>query len=98
MERGDPRRMSTYALTDATTMLRRDFQHLRRYPLMTISGIGTPIVFLLLFNYVLGGAVSAGLGAGLSYINSPLPAILILTPAPASPPTPTPPTIHPPPR
>jgi ABC-2 type transport system permease protein len=71
--------MSTYALTDATTMLRRDFQHLRRYPLMTISGIGTPVVFLLLFNYVLGGAVSAGLGAGVSYVNYLVPGILMMT-------------------
>jgi ABC-2 type transport system permease protein len=71
--------MSTYALTDATTMLRRDFQHLRRYPLMTISGIGTPTVFLLLFNYVLGGAVSAGLGAGVSYVNYLVPGILMMT-------------------
>jgi len=71
--------MSTYALTDATTMLHRDFQHLRRYPLMTISGIGTPTVFLLLFNYVLGGAVSAGLGAGVSYVNYLVPGILMMT-------------------
>jgi ABC-2 type transport system permease protein len=46
---------------------------------MTISGIGTPIVFLLLFNYVLGGAVSAGLGAGVSYVNYLVPGILMMT-------------------
>jgi ABC-2 type transport system permease protein len=71
--------MSTYAVADATTMLRRDFLHLRRYPVMTISGIGTPTVFLLLFNYVFGGAVSAGLGAGVSYINYLVPGILMMT-------------------
>ena len=71
--------MSTYAMTDAATMLRRDFQHLRRYPLMTISGIGTPTVMLLLFVYVFGGAVGAGLGAGVSYVNYLVPGILMMT-------------------
>lgn len=71
--------MSTYAVTDAATMLRRDFQHLRRYPLMTISGIGTPTVMLLLFVYVFGGAVGAGLGAGVSYVNYLVPGILMMT-------------------
>jgi len=71
--------MSTYAVTDAATMLRRDFMHLRRFPLMTISGIMTPTVMLLLFVYVLGGALGAGLGAGASYVNYLVPGILMMT-------------------
>jgi ABC-2 type transport system permease protein len=71
--------MSTYVVTDAATMLRRDFQHLRRYPLMTISGIGTPTIMLLLFVYVFGGAVSAGMAAGVSYVNYLVPGILMMT-------------------
>jgi ABC-2 type transport system permease protein len=71
--------MSTYAVTDAATMLRRDFLHLRRYPLMTISGIGTPTVMLLLFVFVFGGAMSHSLGAGTSYINYLVPGILMMT-------------------
>jgi ABC-2 type transport system permease protein len=71
--------MSTYAVNDAATMLRRDVQHLRRYPLMTISGIMTPTIMLLLFTYVFGGAVSAGLGAGVSYVNYLVPGILMMT-------------------
>jgi ABC-2 type transport system permease protein len=71
--------MSTYVVADAATMLRRDFQHLRRFPLMTISGIGTPTVMLLLFVYVFGGAVSAGMGAGASYVNYLVPGILMMT-------------------
>src|SRR5579872_1087849 len=69
--------MSTYALSDAATMLRRDFRHLRRYPVMTLSGIGVPTVMLLLFVFVFGGAMSAGLGAG-SYINYLVPGILVM--------------------
>jgi ABC-2 type transport system permease protein len=71
--------MSAYAVTDAATMLRRDFQHLRRYPLMTISGIGTPTVMMLLFVYVFGGAMGHGLAAGVSYVDYLIPGILMMT-------------------
>jgi ABC-2 type transport system permease protein len=71
--------MSTYALSDAATMLGRDLRHLRRYPLMTISGIGTPTIMLLLFVYVFGGAMSSGLGATSSYVNYLVPGILMMT-------------------
>jgi ABC-2 type transport system permease protein len=71
--------MSTYAVADAATMLRRDFLHLRRYPVMTISGIGTPTVMLLLFVFVFGGAMRSSLGAGASYINYLVPGILMMT-------------------
>lgn len=71
--------MSTYALTDAATMLRRDFRHLRRYPVMTISGIVTPTVMLLLFVFVFGGAMSSGLGGNASYANYLVPGILLMT-------------------
>lgn len=71
--------MSTYTLTDSATMLRRDFMQLRRFPMMTLSGIGTPTVMLLLFVYVFGGAVGRGLGAGVSYVNYLVPGILMMT-------------------
>lgn len=72
--------MSTYVLTDSATMLRRDFRHLRRFPLMTISTVLTPTAMLLLFVYFFGGAMSARLGgAAASYINYIVPGILIMT-------------------
>src|ERR1700693_4914111 len=71
--------MSAYALSDAATMFGRDLRHLRRYPLMTISGIGTPTIMLLLFVYVFGGAMSSGLGAAGSYVNYLVPGILMMT-------------------
>lgn len=71
--------MSTHALSDAATMFGRDLRHLRRYPLMTISGIGTPTIMLLLFVYVFGGAMSSGLGATASYVNYLVPGILMMT-------------------
>ncbi len=71
--------MSTYAVTDAATMLRRDFLHLRRYPIMAISGLITPTAMLLLFVFVFGGAMRTSLGAGASYINYLVPGILMMT-------------------
>lgn len=74
--------MSTvsYAVSDAATMLRRDFRHLLRYPVMTINTVGLPTFMLLLFGYVFGGAMSAALGAagGGSYINYLVPGIILI--------------------
>jgi ABC-2 type transport system permease protein len=52
----------TYAMADSATMLRRQLRHMLRYASMTLMLIGTPIVFLLLFVYVFGGTLGAGLG------------------------------------
>jgi ABC-2 type transport system permease protein len=56
--------MSTvsYALTDSATMLRRNLRHMLNYPSMTLTLVGMPIVFLLVFVYVFGGTLGAGLG------------------------------------
>jgi ABC-2 type transport system permease protein len=51
----------TYALTDSTTMLRRNLRRMRRNPGMTLFVAGIPIVLLLLFVYVFGGTLGAGL-------------------------------------
>jgi len=66
----------TYTVTDSATMLRRDMRHMLRYPIMTISGIVTPALFLLLFRYVFGGAIGAP-GGG-SYVNYIVPGILVM--------------------
>lgn len=72
----------SFALRDTAAMLRRDLTHSLRYLPMTLSGFGTPAIMLLLFNYVFGGAMGAGLvGAAHdgSYINYLTPGILIMT-------------------
>ncbi len=76
-----------YTLTDSATMTRRNVRRLLRYPSMTLLLVGMPIVFLLLFVYVLGGQLSHGLGGGLTgghigrdgYLNYVTPGILLLT-------------------
>jgi ABC-2 type transport system permease protein len=77
--------MSTmsYVLTDSATMLRRNLKRMVRYPSMTLQLMGMPIIFLLLFVYVFGGTLGAGLGgvAGgrAEYVNYVTPAIILMT-------------------
>ena len=75
--------MSTLSLAarDSATMLRRDVRHALRFPMMTISGMSVPVLFLLLFAGVFGHALSAGLRSspGTSYIDYLAPGILVMT-------------------
>jgi ABC-2 type transport system permease protein len=51
-----------YTVADSATMLRRNLKHQLRYPSLTLMLAAFPVVFLLLFVYVLGGQLGAGLG------------------------------------
>ena len=70
-------------LVDSTTMVRRNLRRIRRYPSLTIFIAGTPVVFLLIFVYVLGGTLGAGLpgvaGDRDAYLAYVLPGILLIT-------------------
>jgi ABC-2 type transport system permease protein len=68
-------------MKDSMTMLRRNLLHALRYPSMTISVIAVPVIFLLLFVYVLGGTLDAGLAGPGSYVDYLAPGILIMAAA-----------------
>ena len=77
-----------FVLIDSATMLRRDLRRLRRYPSLTFFIAAIPVVLLLMFVYVLGGTLGAGLGgAGVSgagggraaYAAYVMPGILLVT-------------------
>ncbi|MGY1434022.1 ABC transporter permease [Streptomyces reniochalinae] len=71
------------AARDAYTMLRRNLLHARRYPSLTLNLLLTPIMLLLLFVYIFGDVMSAGLGGGgadrSAYIAYIVPGILLMT-------------------
>ncbi|TQM37186.1 ABC transporter permease [Pseudonocardia cypriaca] len=71
---------ATLALRDCATMLRRQLRHVQRYPSLTLMLAGMPVVFLLLFVYVLGGTLGAGLGGDRGdYATYVAPGILLMT-------------------
>ncbi|MBN3932349.1 ABC transporter permease [Streptomyces verrucosisporus] len=75
--------MSSLSLVvrDSSTMVRRSLLHVRRYPSLTLNLLLTPVVLLLLFVYVFGEVMSAGIGdAGRSaYLAYLLPGLLLMT-------------------
>ena len=78
----------SYAVRDSATMLRRELRHMQRYPSMTLMIIAMPVIFLLLFVYVFGGTLGAGLGGAAAgralYVNFVTPGILLITVAGAA--------------
>jgi ABC-2 type transport system permease protein len=70
----------SYAVRDSHTMLRRNLRHMLRYPAMTVMLAGMPVIFLLLFVFVFGGTLGAGLGGGRrEYLDYVVPGILLMT-------------------
>ncbi|MET7440510.1 ABC transporter permease [Streptomyces sp. NPDC004082] len=70
------------AVRDSNTMLRRNLLHARRYPSLTLNLLLTPVMLLLLFVYIFGDAMSAGLGGGADrsdYIAYLVPGVLLMT-------------------
>lgn len=72
----------TYVASDSVTMLRRNLRRMTRYPVAPSVVIGIPVVLLLLFVYVFGETLGAGLG-GLSsgradYVNYVTPGIILI--------------------
>ncbi|MFJ4466990.1 ABC transporter permease [Streptomyces sp. NPDC089424] len=76
------------ALRDSSTMLRRNLLHARRYPSLTLNLLLTPVMLLLLFVYIFGDVMSAGIAGGSlaggggdrsEYLAYLVPGILLLT-------------------
>ncbi|MFJ7270883.1 ABC transporter permease [Streptomyces sp. NPDC099050] len=69
------------AVRDSSTMLRRNLLHARRYPSLTLNLLLTPIMLLLLFVYIFGDVMSAGIGGGgrSDYIAYLVPGLLLMT-------------------
>lgn len=69
--------MSTQVLSDTTVLTGRSMRHILRSPDTIITTAITPVAMMLLFVYVLGGAIH--IGSDQSYINYMLPGILLIT-------------------
>jgi ABC-2 type transport system permease protein len=76
----------SYVIRDSATMLGRNFRHMIRYPSVSLVVVGVPVILLLLFVYVFGGTLGAGLASGLgvgaggrdAYVEFVVPGILLI--------------------
>jgi len=68
--------MTKHFFGDTSVLLGRSLRHILRSPDTIITTTVMPIAFMLLFVYVLGGAIDSGSDSYLSYL---LPGILVIT-------------------
>lgn len=69
--------MTTHVLGDTAVLTGRSLRHILRSPDTIITTAVTPVALMLLFVFVLGGAIDTGTGG--SYIDYMLPGILLIT-------------------
>lgn len=68
------------AIQDSVVLTKRSLRHISRSPDTIITTVITPIAMMLLFVYVLGGAIHTGSGTGSrAYTTYLLPGILLMT-------------------
>jgi ABC-2 type transport system permease protein len=68
--------MTTHLLGDTTVLTGRTLRHVTRSPDTIITTVITPIAIMLLFVYVIGGAIRTGTASYVTYL---LPGILLIT-------------------
>ncbi|RNG18245.1 ABC transporter permease [Streptomyces botrytidirepellens] len=75
-----PRRTTTHPFSDALTMLGRNLTRMQRDPSQVIVVIALPVIFLLLFVYVFGNTLGAGISVSGTdgYLGYVVPGILII--------------------
>jgi ABC-2 type transport system permease protein/oleandomycin transport system permease protein len=73
-----PRMTPRVAAGDILAVMGRNLRHWLRQPQLLVFSTVQPVMFVLLFNYVFGGAIGSELeAAGISYIDFLLPGIFI---------------------
>jgi ABC transporter DrrB family efflux protein len=65
------------AASDTSVVTGRNLRHFVRQPQLLIFSTIQPVMFVLLFSYVFGGAVTGALPSGVSYIDFLLPGIFV---------------------
>lgn len=67
----------TWGLLDAWVIAQRNLRHTWRVPDMLVFSIIQPVLFVLLFVYVFGGAINVG--PGLNYVDFLMPGVFVQT-------------------
>jgi ABC transporter DrrB family efflux protein len=76
LQRPSPRALRS-AAADAAVVTGRNLRHFLRQPDLLIFSTIQPVMFVLLFIYVFGGAVSRSLPHGIAYVDFLLPGIFV---------------------
>jgi ABC-2 type transport system permease protein len=75
-EAPSPKRLSlASAISDCRVLIRRNVKHIARNPEMLFQAVSLPIVLLLLFRFVFGGAINVG---AMSYVDYLVPGLIIV--------------------
>src|ERR1700728_1292025 len=73
-----PARRTAYALSDTQVMIARSLRRSVRDPEAFLTALALPVILMLLFVYVFGGAINAGVKAGGGYVNYVVPGLIVL--------------------
>jgi ABC-2 type transport system permease protein/oleandomycin transport system permease protein len=68
-----------HAVGDALTMAWRNLLNLVRNPQLLVFATIQPVIFVLMFRYVFGGAIQGSLPPGQTYVNFLMPGIFVQT-------------------
>lgn len=68
-----------HAVGDALTMAWRNLLNLVRNPQLVVFATIQPVIFVLMFRYVFGGAIQGSLPPGQTYVNFLMPGIFVQT-------------------
>jgi ABC-2 type transport system permease protein len=74
-----PRPAIGWALTDAMTIAWRNLKGALRTPQVIVFSTIQPVIFVLNFRYVFGGAIAASLPMGVPYVDFLMPGIFVQT-------------------
>ena len=72
----DPRSPIALALSDCRVLIGRNVKHITRNPEMLLQAVSLPIVLLLLFRFMFGGALNV---PGLAYVDYLVPGLIVVS-------------------
>jgi ABC transporter DrrB family efflux protein len=77
--RRDARSERRFVVSDSVAIAWRNLLNIRRNPQLLVFATVQPVIFVVMFRYVFGGAIQGSLPAGQTYINYLMPGVFVQT-------------------
>jgi ABC-2 type transport system permease protein/oleandomycin transport system permease protein len=77
--RRDARSERRFVVNDSVAIVWRNLLNIRRNPELLVFATVQPVIFVVMFRYVFGGAIQGSLPAGQTYINYLMPGVFVQT-------------------